>query len=72
VSTADVLMESVSAMMDGMVNFAIPNCAIHVAMPMGNAKMERVYVSPVGMANIAHSKVAQEGKIQLRELISLM
>jgi hypothetical protein len=65
VSTVDVLMESVSAMMDGMVNFAIPNYVIHDAMPMGNAKMERVYVSLVGMVNIAHSKVALEGKIQL-------
>lgn len=59
---ADVLMENVNVMKDGMVNFAIRNSAIRVAMPMGNVKTERVSVSQVGMANIVHSKDVPEGK----------
>lgn len=58
-------MANVSATKAGTANFARQSCAIHAAMPMGNARMERVYVSPAGMANIVHSKAAREGKIQL-------
>lgn len=55
-------MESVSVTRAGTVSSATRSCAIRDVMPTGSARMERVYVSPDGMANIVRSKVVREGE----------